>query len=279
MQGYPPPPTPNVRRPRKPAGPRMGPGQASGSVVLDEDSTCMVTGAARGLGCEWVAHLLWAGCAVVATVRDPEGPGSQRLREFARAVGDGRLRLVRMDVSDPASVEAAMEEVAAMFSPTGRRLDLLVNNAGVYGPAKAGQSLDSVTQADFEDVLRVNCAGPVLVAQQAARRDLLGEGSVVLNVSSKMGSVQDNGSGGTYAYRAAKAALNVCTKSLDHDLSSRGAHAVLFHPGYVQTDMTGGNGLIDTTDSVSGMLDTLLDLTFPQDEFTWYDFKGNKVPW
>jgi len=257
----------------------MGTGQRTGSLVLDEESTCLVTGGARGLGCEWVAHLLWAGCAVVATCRDPEGDGAKRLREFASAVGDGRLRLVRMDVGDAASVEAAMDEVAQIFAPTGRRLDLLVNNAGVYGPGKAGQALGAVTQADFEHVFRVNCAGPILVAQQAARRDLLGEGSVVLNVSSKMGSVQDNTSGGTYAYRAAKAALNVCTKSLAVDLADRGAHAVLFHPGYVQTDMTGGAGLIDTTDSVSGMLDALASLTFPQPEFTWWDYKGEKVPW
>ena len=100
--------------------------------------------------------------------------------------------------------------------------------------------------------------------------------SLVGNVSSKVGSVEDNGSGGGYAYRASKSALNVANKSLSIDLEGEGVQCVLLHPGWVRTDMTLGNGLIDAEESVAGML-KILETSGMNGR--WFDYKGDVVPW
>jgi len=101
--------------------------------------------------------------------------------------------------------------------------------------------------------------------------------TIVANVTSKMGSVSDNGSGGTYAYRASKCALNIVTKSLSIDLSSRNCTAMLLHPGWVKTDMTGHNGLIDDATSVAGMISVLENEKDINGML--FDYKHEKIPW
>jgi NAD(P)-dependent dehydrogenase (short-subunit alcohol dehydrogenase family) len=102
--------------------------------------------------------------------------------------------------------------------------------------------------------------------------------SLVGNVTSKVGSVEDNGSGRGYSYRASKSALNIVTKSMSIDLASRGVHFALLHPGWVKTDMTESRGLIDAEESARGLI-RVLQGEFGDCERFWFDYKGDKIPW
>ena len=127
------------------------------------------------------------------------------------------------------------------------------------------------------DVFNVDCIGPLRVVQKLYERIIEGQG-VIANVSSKMGSSADNGSGGTYAYRAAKAALVIVSKSMAVDLAPFGVHVITLHPGWVQTDMTHQTGLIDVATSVAGMAQVVADARdYTDGQFVAFD--GKVVPY
>lgn len=196
----------------------------------------LVTGANRGLGLGFVRHYLAAGHEVWGCYRsDPAG--------LAALEGDGRLRLVRWDVRDAAPAgDVVLPE----------RIDLLINNAGIYGPDGAGQSLERITPDVMHEVFDVDCVGQLRIVQHLLPRIVRARG-VIANLSSKMGSSGDNSSGGCYAYRAAKAALVIVSKSMAVDLAPQGVRVITLHPGWVRTDMTDHSGLIDVSTSVEGM--------------------------
>ena len=240
----------------------------------------LVVGASRGIGLEFVRQCLSKGCAVVATVRgSPPAP----ILGLQSEVGE-RLQVLDMDVGDEASVAAAASSLAG-----GAPLTHIIHNAGVYGPTV---SLDGkarlnrpaapkVTKADMLKVFEINSVGPLLVAQNFAPLLRTPQSSkdagIIAILSSKVGSVDDNGSGGAYAYRASKSACNIIAKSLFNDL--RGTAGVfLLHPGYVRTDMTNGNGLIDVEESVAGML-RAIEATDGESPFRWVDYKACLIPW
>jgi len=132
------------------------------------------------------------------------------------------------------------------------------------------------------EVFQTNAIGPLLTVQQLRKHALLGgsKGSTIIaNVTSKVGSVADNGSGGGYAYRSSKSALNIITKSLSIDLASEHIISTLLHPGYVKTDMTNGNGLITKEQSVAGMLAVLENHTEEELQGSWRDYKNEEIPW
>ena len=240
----------------------------------------LVVGASRGIGLEFVRQCLSKGCAVVATVRgSPPAP----ILGLQSEVGE-RLQVLDMDVGDEASVAAAASSLAGSAPLTH-----IIHNAGVYGPTV---SLDGkarlnrpaapkVTKADMLKVFEINSVGPLLVAQNFAPLLRTPQSSkdagIIAILSSKVGSVDDNGSGGAYAYRASKSACNIIAKSLFNDL--RGTAGVfLLHPGYVRTDMTNGNGLIDVEESVAGML-RAIEATDGESPFRWVDYKACLIPW
>ena len=199
----------------------------------------VVTGASRGLGLGFVRHYLGVGHEVWGCFREvPAG-----LAGF----GNPRLHAVRWDVRHHLSSQGFED---AAFP---ERVDLLINNAGIYGsPGEDDQSIEGVTETSMREVFDVDCVGPLRVVQQLLPNLVRARG-VVANVSSKMGSSGDNTSGGSYAYRAAKAALVIVSKSMAIDLGPRGVRVITLHPGWVRTDMTEHNGLIDVEQSVSGM--------------------------
>ena len=182
------------------------------------------------------------------------------------------MHATQLDVCSPASVEAWADAVGCLAG----HVDVLINNAGIYGPRA---SLNDVAAEDALAVFSTNALGPLLVVQSLRRRGLLGGAAptLVANVSSKVGSVDDNKSGGGYAYRASKAALNIITKSLSVDLAGEGVTATLLHPGWVITEMTGGQGLIDARTSVEGMLGVLESGRELQG--AWHAFDGKPIPW
>ena len=133
-------------------------------------------------------------------------------------------------------------------------------------------------------VFKINTVGPLLVTQQLLKNGLIGDpakgkgGALVGNVTSKVGSVDDNGSGKGYAYRAPKAALNIVNKSMSIDLEDRNVQCLLLHPGWVRTRMTEGRGLIDADESARGLL-AAMEGAFGEINGRWYDYKGDEIPW
>ncbi len=193
----------------------------------------LITGANRGLGLGFAGYYLDQGHDVWACYRRDAG-------ELA-ATRSEQLHLIRWDVGCDDHPAGELPE----------QIDLLINNAGIYGPGEDGQTLSGVSSTTMHEVFNVDCVGPLRVVQHLAGR--MTRGSTIANVSSKMGSSADNSSGGTYAYRAAKAALVIVSKSMSVDLAPAGIHVITLHPGWVKTDMTHRTGLIDVATSVSGM--------------------------
>jgi len=198
----------------------------------------VITGGNRGLGLGFVQHYLAQGDEVWACYRS----SLDRLAEMK----NDKLHTVQLDIS---------QDFDASDKGFPESIDLLINNAGIYGPY-GEQDLDSITSAAMLDVFNVDCVGPLRVVQQLKSR-IIKAGGTIANVSSKMGSNADNGSGGTYAYRAAKAALVIVSKSMAIDIKPEGVDVITLHPGWVSTDMTHQSGLIDVKTSVSGMTDVI----------------------
>ena len=194
----------------------------------------LITGANRGIGLGFVEHYLNRGDMVWACHRADSGG--------LAGIDSVRLSTIRWDVGSDAGPEGELPDT----------IDLLINNAGVYGPGKDGQELDRVMPEAMLEVFNVDCIGPLRVVQQLAGR-VIAAGGIIANVSSKMGSIADNTSGGTYAYRAAKTGLNMISRSMAIDLAPEGVHVITLHPGWVVTDMTHHTGLIDVAASVAGM--------------------------
>lgn len=194
----------------------------------------VITGANRGLGFGFVQHYLEQGDHVWACYRSDPGE--------LTSLDSPHLHQVRWDVAAEAGPESRLPE----------QIDLLINNAGVYGPGKDGQSLEKITPQAMLEVFNIDCVGPLRVVQAVMDRVIAAKGSIA-NLSSKMGSSADNSSGGTYAYRAAKAGLVIVSRSMAIDLAPYGVRVITLHPGWVKTDMTSHTGLIDVDASVEGM--------------------------
>ena len=176
--------------------------------------------------------------------------------------------MLQWDVTLPAS--------ETLLQSLPNHIDLIINNAGIYGPKKDGQSLEKITAEAMHEVYDVNCVAPLRVIQTLQHK-LARPGGIVANISSKMGSSADNTSGGTYAYRAAKAALVIISKSMAVDLLDQGISVITLHPGWVRTDMVGFTGLVDVSESVEGMVRVIENIdSYNPGDFIAFD--GKQVP-
>lgn len=223
----------------------------------------LITGANRGIGLGFVKHYLAQGCDVWATFRNDVGGLAE--------IDSDQLNIFQWDI-----VEAKDEDyLAAMGVPD--ELHLVINNAGIYGPKKAhGQSFETITRETMLEVFEVDCIGALNVSQLLVDRVKNARG-VIANMSSKMGSSEDNTSGGCYAYRAAKAALVIVSRSMAIDLAPAGVRVITLHPGWVSTDMTNHSGLIDVATSVDGLAKVISNVDrYDTGAFIAYD--GKVVP-
>jgi NAD(P)-dependent dehydrogenase (short-subunit alcohol dehydrogenase family) len=216
----------------------------------------VITGANRGIGLELARQLHARGWRVTALCRR----ASPALEDLGVTVVDG------FDVTDLVAIEQLATEL-----PAGS-VDLLINNAGIL----EGMDLQHLDLESARRQFEVNALGPLRLTR--ALLGALGQGARVGLVTSRMGSIADNTSGGSYGYRMSKAALNAAGKSLAHDLAPEGIAVAILHPGYVRTDMTGGNGLIDVEEAASGLLDRLEALT-PDNSGTFWHSNGDILPW
>ena len=250
----------------------------------------VVTGANRGIGLDFCKQILAKsdGNSVVASCRDPSA--ATDLNALQKEMGASRLAIVALDVADEKSIAKWAESLAALepVKAHGGSISVVINNAGTTGTDGYSKwELQDMTADEMMHVYRINTIGPMLVTQQLVKRGLLGsvagspsEGPVSLvgNVTSKVGSVDDNGSGKGYAYRASKAALNIVNKSMSIDLADRGVWCQLLHPGWVRTRMTEGRGLIDADESAAGLIKAMEGEYGPING-CWYDYKGDEIPW
>lgn len=215
----------------------------------------LVTGANRGIGLEFVRQLAARGDTVHAACR----------KSSPELDGLGVRVLAGVDVASDEQVASLAERLE------GVDLDLLVNNAGIL--ERGG--LEDLEWESLRRQLEVNSLGPLRVTR--ALLPNLGPGSRVAILTSLMGSIADNGSGGYYGYRMSKAAVNAAGVSLARDLAPRSIPVFLLHPGMVATEMTGGRG-IDVETSVTGLLERLDSLT-PEESGTFWHTDGRELPW
>jgi NAD(P)-dependent dehydrogenase (short-subunit alcohol dehydrogenase family) len=212
----------------------------------------LITGANRGLGLEFVRQFTRDGWEVVATTRG-EAPEVAELGAEVRT----------LDLSDLAAV--------ADFSLDGP-LDLLVANAGTYGPKDAARADEA---REWLDTFAVNTLAPYLLAQRLLPNVKQARGKLIA-VSTRMGSIGDNSSGGFLAYRSSKTALNMAWRTLA--LANPDLTCAVLHPGWVQTRMGGANAPVQPEESIAGMRRVIDGLT-PADSGEFFDYQGNRVPW
>ena len=229
----------------------------------------LVTGASRGIGLEYARQWLAAGARVFALARDPAG--SEGLIALASRNPDAVVP-VRCDVAEDASVAEARRRVGEQTDG----LEILINNAGVMGSHEDLATLDlGLVRRTFE----VNAVGPTRVTR--AFLDLLRAGDRprrIVNMTSLMGSIDDNRSGDAYAYRMSKAALNMATRSMAVDLKGDGIVAVVLHPGWVQTDMGGRSARTPVDEAVEALVRTIQSLDADRSG-GFYDRDGQPLPW
>ena len=227
--------------------------------------TALITGTNRGIGLGLTRKFLQQGLKVYATARHPDG--ARALWELEHDF-KSQLTVLSLDVSDQDSVG----KLAASFDAP--HLDILVNNAGIaseWDRPLAELQLDAV-----EKILRVNALAPIAVTKALLGKLRAAPAPVVANISSLMGSIGDNSSGGAYGYRMSKAALNMFTKSLAKE--DQKLTAVALHPGWVKTDMGGPQAPIQVEESTEGLAKVILALA-SKDSGKFLDFRGKELPW
>ncbi len=225
--------------------------------------TVLVTGASRGLGLEFVRQYRADGWEVIATCRDPSR---------APDLEQSGAEVHALDVTDDVALSGLGRSL------TGRTIDVLINNAGIY-PLKGPQgSFGDIPPEPWMETLRTNVVAPWKVAETFVANLERAERPVLATVSSKMGSIGDAASPGSVVYRSSKAGVNMVIKSLSIELGPRGIICLAFHPGWVRTDMGGPNALITPEQSITG-LRSLIAAATPADNGRFLAYDGAEVPW
>jgi len=229
--------------------------------------TILVTGANRGLGLEFARQYAADGWQVYAACRAPND--AKELQKLAATCG-GRMHLLAFDVTDTTSVRSAAGALG------GEAIDVLINNAGVGGPRN--ERLGRLDYAAWERVLDVNTLGPMRVTEAFVDNVAKSREKKVVTITSGMGSIADNTSGGSYAYRTSKAAVNMVVKSLSLDLAPRGIVCIVMNPGWVRTDMGGARGTLSPEESIHAMRGVIAGLK-PGDTGKFFNYNGKSYPW
>ena len=219
-------------------------------------ATVIITGANRGIGLELCRQFQARGDTVIAACRNSSEA------------------LDKLGVRACAGVDVCSAQAVSNFAQllSGQKIDILVNCAGIL----EGTTLDSL---DFDSIRRqfeVNSIGPLQLSVALLPR--LSAGSKIAIITSRMGSIADNDSGGQYGYRMSKTAINMAAKSLSIDLAPKNIAVGLFHPGFVRTEMTGGNGLVDADESAAGLIERIDTLSM-ENTGSFYHANGESLPW
>jgi len=228
--------------------------------------TILITGANRGIGLELTEQFAEDGWQVLACCRNPADAGKLQ----ALIERDLAIELHALDVTN-------YQQIASLADQIGNRpIDILLSNAGIYG--SKGVGFGEVDAQEWRQVLEVNTIAPLMLVQSFVEQVAASQQKLVAVISSKVGSIADNSSGGSYIYRSSKTAVNQVVKSLSIDLASRDISVMSLHPGWVKTDMGGPNAEISTDESVSGLKSILQSAGLAQSG-QFIEFNGNSIPW
>ena len=228
--------------------------------------TILITGANRGIGLTLTERFAGDGWRVLACCRGPEQASDlAALRQSWPAIDVHAL-----DVTDYLRMSELAESLRA------QPIDILLSNAGIYGPR--GMPFGEVTAEGWREVFEVNTIAPLMLAQAFAGSVAQSERKLIAVISSKMGSIADNQSGGSYIYRTSKAAVNQVVKSMSVDLAEQGISVITLHPGWVRTDMGGANAEISAAESVDGLA-RILQSAGPAQSGQFFNYTGDVIPW
>jgi len=226
-------------------------------------TTILITGANRGLGLEFTRQYAADGARLIAACRAP----SPELQALAK--DHANLQIEALDVADIGSIDALGQRLA------GTGIDLLINNAGIYGPR--AQSLDQIDAAAWGEVFAVNAIAPLKVIQALRANLMLTPAPKVITITSRMGSIAET-SGGNYIYRSSKSAVNMVMRSLALDLKSTGLAVGVMHPGWVKTDMGGPSATLSPAQSVASMKAVIAKFDLSQTG-AYFNYDGSIIPW
>ncbi|MGD2054599.1 MAG: SDR family oxidoreductase [Gammaproteobacteria bacterium] len=227
----------------------------------------LITGASRGIGLEMVKYGIEQNWRIFACCRHPQQADS--LLAVAK-LANGRVTVHVADMDELATVQALAYELR------NEAIDILINNAGVYGSDR--NKFGNVDVHSWINTFKVNSIAPLKVAEALIEQVRMGDKKIIASMSSKMGSMADNGYGNSYIYRSSKAALNAVVKSMSIDLKDEGIKCVALHPGWVKTDMGGPNAEITTRECVTSLFNIILSLQ-PEDSGRFIDIDGADIPW
>jgi NAD(P)-dependent dehydrogenase (short-subunit alcohol dehydrogenase family) len=229
-------------------------------------ATVLITGANRGLGLEFCRQYAEQGWHVIACSRDPDDAF-----DLNKLASQHHIQLEALDVSKFEQIDALSRKLADL------PIDVLINNAGIYADHRS----DGLGHLDYQawtNSLLINTQAPVKMAEAFLPQIKKSDKKLIVNISSLMGSIADNDSGGSIFYRSSKAALNAAMKSLSLDLKDQLIGVLIFHPGWVKTDMGGPNALINVEQSITGMRSLIESFSLNQTgSFIKYD--GTPMPW
>lgn len=230
-------------------------------------ATVLITGANRGLGLEFCRQYAAEGWHVVACSRNPDDAFD--LNNLASR--HPNIQSEALDVSELGEIDALSRKLADL------PIDVLINNAGIYADNNSN-GFGHLDYRAWTNSLLINTQAPVKMAEAFLPQIKKSDKKLIVNISSLMGSIADNDSGGSIFYRSSKAALNAAMKSLAIGLKDQSVGVLIFHPGWVRTDMGGPNGLINAEQSIAGMRTLIKNFSLNQSgSFVKYD--GTPMPW
>jgi len=233
--------------------------------MKSNDKTALIVGASRGLGLGLASELASRGWQVVATARQP---GRAKGLQALFAAHSGRVEIESMDVDRAEDLETLAQRLAR------RRLHLLFLNAGIMGPKE--QSVLKASREDVAQIMWTNAVAPIRIAERLLPQ--LVEGGTVAFMSSKLGSVAENTSGGYDLYRISKSSLNMLAHGFAVTHAQRSGITVLnLHPGWVRTDMGGAEAPLSIEESTRGLAN-VLESRHGRDHF-YLDYQGKPIPW
>jgi NAD(P)-dependent dehydrogenase (short-subunit alcohol dehydrogenase family) len=230
-------------------------------------ATVLITGSNRGLGLEFCRQYAREGWNIIACCRKPQQ--AFELDKLARQYNN--IQVETLDVADFSQVDALSQKLSDVC------IDVLINNAGIYADRRE-RSFGKLDYQAWTKTLMVNTLSPIKMAEAFLPQIKCSEKKLMVGISSLMGSMSDNDMGGSILYRSSKAALNAAMKSLAIDFKGQSIGVLIFHPGWVKTDMGGANALINADESVSGMRSVINSFSLEQSgSFIKYD--GTLLPW
>jgi NAD(P)-dependent dehydrogenase (short-subunit alcohol dehydrogenase family) len=227
-------------------------------------STVLITGTNRGIGLKFAEEYSKLGWHVIATCRNPSH--ANKLNQLAK--DSGSIEIYPLEVSNSDQIHELADALK------NKPIDVLINNAGIHRSCTLG----SIDKQAWLESFTINSIAPYEVTIHLLDNILQGSLKKVISITSKMGSIDDNTSGGSYIYRSSKTALNSIMRSLEHDLGHHGIATLTLHPGWVKTDMGGMGAWINVDESVAGMIKQIEKLNL-SNAGRYVDYAGKKINW